>query len=68
MFRKLMFQDKPLRLKDFSEEDQIIIIASCCQSFPEIAEAALGELLQVLYELDFRELVGLELEEKVPDC
>jgi hypothetical protein len=66
MFRMIMFQDKPLRLKDFSEEDQIIIIASCCQSFPEIAEAALDELLKVLYQLDFREVFGLG--DDVQDC
>jgi hypothetical protein len=66
MFRKLMFQDKPLRLKDFSEEDQMIIIQSCCEHFPEIAEAALDELLQVLYDLDLREVFGLG--EDVPDC
>jgi hypothetical protein len=66
MFRMIMFQDKPLRLTDFSDEDQMIIIASCCQSFPEIAETALGELLKVLYQLDFREVFGLG--DDVQDC
>lgn len=65
MFRKLMFQDKPLRLKDFPEEEQMTIIQSCCQYFPEIAETALDELLQALYELDLREVVGFL--EGVPD-
>jgi hypothetical protein len=66
MFRMILFQDKPLRLNDFSEENQMIIIASCCQSFPEIAESALDELLKVLYELDFREVFGLG--DDVQDC
>jgi hypothetical protein len=66
MLPRILFQDKPLRLTDFSDEDQMIIIESCCQSFPEIAEAALGELLKVLYELDFREVFGLG--EDVQDC
>jgi hypothetical protein len=66
MFRTVMFQDRPLRLQHFAEEDQMIIIESCCQSFPEIAEAALDELLKVLYELDFREVFGLG--DDVQDC
>jgi len=66
MFRPIMFQTKPLRLTDFSDDDQMIIIESCCQCFPEIAEAALEELLKVLYELDFREVFGLG--EDVQDC
>jgi hypothetical protein len=65
MFRRILFQDRPLRLRDFSEEDQMIIIQSCCESFPEIAKSSLAELLQVLYESDFRELFGLD--EDVPD-
>jgi len=65
MFRRILFQDRPLRLRDFSEEDQMIIIQSCCESFPEIAETSLAELIKVLYEMDFRELFGLD--EDVPD-
>jgi hypothetical protein len=64
MFRKILFQDRPLRLRDFSEEDQMVIIQACCESFPEIAESSLAELIKVLYEMDFRELFGLD--EDVP--
>jgi hypothetical protein len=66
MVPRILFQDKPLRLTDFSDADQMIIIESCCQSFPEIAEAALEELLKVLYKLDLREVFGFG--DDVQDC